>query len=159
MNNYGTNDLKDKIFGALVYLLPIIYVAELGFGLMRQFPVFQVIYQPLTPLLQLIYGVPFAGLIVFFALFMGVVRNQNISRFIRFNTMQAILLDILLVLYKLLFSVLGRGFSGGLMVQTLNNAMFLGILAASFYAIAQCFQGKYAELPIVSEAASSQTYY
>lgn len=46
---------------------------------------------------HLYFGIPFAGLIVFFGLYMGVVNNQNLDRGVRFNALQAILLDIILM--------------------------------------------------------------
>jgi uncharacterized membrane protein len=52
-----------------------------------------------------IYSLPFASLIIFFALYLGVVRNENISHFIRFNAMQAILLDIVLMLCGLVLPI------------------------------------------------------
>lgn len=36
-------------------------------------------------------------LIVFLGLYNGIINNQNIGRFIRYNAMQAILLDVLLM--------------------------------------------------------------
>ena len=36
-------------------------------------------------------------LIVFFGLYFGLARNSNLSRFVRFNAYQAILIDILLM--------------------------------------------------------------
>ena len=35
--------------------------------------------------MQLYTTVPFASLIVFFALYLGIVQNQQYSRFVRFN--------------------------------------------------------------------------
>lgn len=37
------------------------------------------------------------SVILFFAIYLGMSRNQNLSGFVRFNAMQAILLDILLM--------------------------------------------------------------
>lgn len=37
------------------------------------------------------------SLIVFFAIYGGIVQNQNFSRFVRYNALQAILLDIILM--------------------------------------------------------------
>ncbi len=83
MNWRSSTDWKDKLFGSLVYLLPLMYSLEFGSFLFRQFPFLQLLLIPLTPLL-LLYSIPFAGLIIFFALFAGVVRNYRISHFIRF---------------------------------------------------------------------------
>lgn len=151
----SSTDWKDKLFGSLVYLLPLFYSLEFGVFLFKQFPFLQLILIPLTPLF-LIYSIPFAGLIIFFILFAGVVRNYRISHFIRFNTMQAILIDILLVLVQLISNLLLRNLGLPLLTETLFNAVFLGTLVACVYAIIQCVQGKYPEIPAVSQAAYSQ---
>ena len=42
------------------------------------------------------YGV-WRSLIIFFAIYAGIVNNQNFSRYVRFNALQSILLDIILM--------------------------------------------------------------
>jgi hypothetical protein len=41
--------------------------------------------------------VPFAGMVAFFAVYLGIINNQSLSRFVRFSAMQAVLLDIILM--------------------------------------------------------------
>lgn len=151
----GSTDIKNRIFGALVYLLPLIYVLPFGQFLIRQFPFLSIIYVPIAPLIA-IYRIPFAGIIIFFVLFLAVVRNEKVNHFVRFNTMQAILLDILIVLCGFLLDILGRGLGVNLFIETLYNVIFLGTLAACFYSIIQSALGRYAEIPTISEAAYSQ---
>ncbi len=62
-----------------------------------QFPAFTTVLLPFDPLIKFYFGIPFAGLVVFFAVYLGIVNNQSFSRYVRFNAMQAVLLDILLV--------------------------------------------------------------
>jgi len=155
----GSTDVKDRFFGALVYALPLIYALPFGQFALRQIPILGLIYIPLQPLIQVYYTLPFAGIIIFFLLFMTVVRNDRISHFIRFNTMQAILIDILLVLCGFLLQILIRGLGGGFLVETLYNIVFLGAFAACVYSIIQSALGRYAEIPTISEAAYSQVRY
>ncbi len=153
----GTSTVADRIFACLPYLLPLLYGVPFGISLMQQFPILQVILIPLAPLLQIYTSVPFASLIIFFALFLLVVRNPNINHFIRFNTMQAILMDIILFLCSLVMNyVFVPVFRGGLVIETLNNTIFLGVLVAVGYAVAQSALGRYAEIPTISEAAYTQ---
>jgi uncharacterized membrane protein len=153
----GTTTVSNRIFACLPYMLPL--YSSLGFGdrLFTQFPVLRLIEIPLTPLL-ILYGIlgSFAGLIVFFLLFLLVVRNEKIPHFIRFNTMQAILLDILLILCSLLLDILLRGLGTNLVTDTLLNIIFLGTLAACGYSIVQSVLGRYAEIPTLSEAVYAQ---
>jgi hypothetical protein len=151
----GSTDAKDRFFAALVYLLPLFYAFPFGEYLFAQFPFLQLIAIPLIPL-GIVYSFPFAGLIIFIILFAAVVRNPRISHFIRFNTMQAILLDIFLFLVSLVTGFLLRGINFGLLTETLYNVIFLGTLVACIYGIVQSIMGKYAEIPAISEAAYSQ---
>ena len=64
----------------------------------QQFPQTIFLLQPLQPLVSMYYRVPFAGVISFFAIYMGLAENQTMSRFVRFNAMQAIIVDVCLVL-------------------------------------------------------------
>jgi hypothetical protein len=152
----GSTTVKDRIFASLPYLLPLIYGFQFGLILMQNFPVFGLVYLPLRPLLSVFYGSPFAGIIIFFVLYLAVVRNEKINHFIRFNTMQAILLDIFLLLCSLTLSYLVSPLHLELVTQTLNNVVFLGMLAACGYSIVQSLLGHYAEIPTLSEAVHAQ---
>ena len=151
------SDIKDRTISALVYLLPLVYALPFGLALLRQFPLLSIIYAPLSPLIALEFSLPFAGLIVFFGLWFGIVRSDRFSYFVRFNTMQAILLDILLIVCSLIIGILVPGLGrNNLLIETLNNTIFIGTLTACFYCIVQSARGLQAEIPAISEAVSSQ---
>jgi uncharacterized membrane protein len=146
----------DRFFGCLPYLLPIADVYVFGMFLFREFPSLEQLYIPLTPLLT-INNSGFGGLILFIGLYLGVVNNQKISRFIRFNTLQAILIGILislcgLMLKYVLLPVIGMG----QIAQVLMNVVFLGTIAASGYGIIMSAMGEYTQIPQLSETAQIQ---
>ncbi|QIZ72762.1 Tic20 family protein [Oxynema aestuarii] len=151
----GTTPISDRIFACLPYLLPAIEGLRFGRFLFEQFPQLQIIFIPLLPVIQLYESIPFAGLIIFFVLLFAVVRNENISHFIRFNTMQAILLDIVVLLCGLILPILGN-MLGALAIEALFNTVFLGIWVAFIYAVAQSLMGRYAEIPAISDAVHMQ---
>ena len=156
MNSGGSTDAKDRIFGALVYIIPLLDALPFGSFILKQFPQLAIIYLPLQPLIEIYYGIPFVSFILFLVLFFAIVRNDKISHFIRFNAMQCILIGILLSLFGLLIQTLLPGLGVNLLTETLVNFAFLGALAACFYSIVQSALGRYAEIPTISEAASSQ---
>ena len=151
----GSTTVPDRIFASLPYLLPLVDGVMFGKFLFQQFPVLQLLLIPLAPLMQ-IYRLPFASLIIFFALYLGVVRNENISHFIRFNAMQAILLDIVLMLCGLVLPIFSKAFQVAFIAETLYNMVFLGALAAFVYAVVQSALGRYAEIPPLSDAVYMQ---
>jgi hypothetical protein len=152
----GTTTVKDRVFACLPYLLPLISALPFGSFLFRQFPALQVLLLPLQPVLIIYNAIPFAGLVVFFLLFLLVVRNERIAHFIRFNTMQAILLDIVLVLLSLVLEIVLKAVQFNLLTETLLNIVFLGTLAACGYSVVQSILGRYAEIPALSEAVYAQ---
>jgi uncharacterized membrane protein len=152
----GTTTVKDRIFACLPYLLPLIEGLAFGSFLFFQFPALRVFFVPFAPVILLYSSIPFAGLIVFFALFLLVVRNESINHFIRFNTMQAILIDIVLVLCNLILPILSPIPGANFALQTLNNTIFLGVLAAVIYSVVQSLRGRYAEIPAISDAVYMQ---
>ncbi|AVQ70711.1 hypothetical protein MTo_03697 [Microcystis aeruginosa NIES-1211] len=154
----GSTDTKDRIFAALVYLLPLYSAFAFGIFIFQQIPFLgAALAIVLTPLAFLYSSLgTFGNLIIFFVLFLAVVRNPRISHFIRFNTMQAILIDILVYLLGLLLGFIARGLGANLVVETLFNVVFLGAFAACVYSIIQSVIGKYADIPTISEAAYSQ---
>jgi uncharacterized membrane protein len=152
--------LLDRVLAALPYILPITAGLPYGIQLISQFPVFGFLLLPLSPLIAVYSGlestITFFGLIVFFALILLVVRNENISRFIRFNTMQAILLSIILAVCGLILSLLDPQLFGALLSSTLSNVLFLGMLLSVGFSLVQTFRGLYAEIPTISEAVHMQ---
>ena len=124
--------------------------------LLTQFPPLELLFLPLLPLVRIYYGVRYAGLIIFFALWLLVVRNEKISHFIRFNTMQAILLDIVIFLFSILTDVVKLVPGSGFAIQTLSTTIFLGIVAAVVYSVIQSSMGRYAEIPAISDAVYMQ---
>lgn len=152
----GSATPSDRIFASLPYLLPLIDGIVFGSFLFRQFPVVALVFSPLLPLVALYRSIPFSGLIIFFALFLLVIRNENISHFIRFNTMQAILLDIVIFLFSIVLQILMPVPGAGFALETLTNTLFLGIVAAVVYAVAQSLLGRYAEIPAISDAVRMQ---
>ena len=154
----GSTDTKDRIFAALVYLLPLYSAFAFGDSIFQQIPFLgAALAIALYPLAFLYSSLgSFGSLIIFLVLFFAVVRNPRISHFIRFNTMQAILIDILVYLLGLVLGFVARGLGANLVVETLYNVVFLGAFAACVYSIIQSVIGKYADIPTISEAAYSQ---
>ncbi|MBD2515026.1 hypothetical protein H6G93_08385 [Nostoc sp. FACHB-973] len=153
----GSTTVWDRIFACLPYLLPLVDGLVFGSFLLREFPVLQVLLLPLQPVL-IIYGSlgQFGQLIVFFALFLLVVRNEKISHFIRFNTMQAILLDVVIFLCSILVRILGQVPGTGFAIETVANTIFLGVVVAVGYSVIQSLIGRYAEIPAISDAVHMQ---
>ena len=147
-----------RLLAALAYLLPLSDAVPFGKALLLQFPVLQLLALPALPVITLQQAIPFGGLVLFLALFLLVVRNSKVPYLIRFNVLQAILLDIVLVLLTLAFDTLLGPLGASFAVRTLENTIFLGTLVLVLFALVQSLRGKEAEIPTVSEAVRMQLY-
>ena len=148
--------LWQRFLGLLAYLLPWSDALSFGRELYNLFPWISYLALPATPVLLLERSIPFGGFLLFLVLFLVVVRNPNVPYYLRFNVLQAILLDILLVVLALAFNVLLSPLGNSLMIRTLNNTVFIGALVLVLYASIQCLRGKEADLPTLSDAVRMQ---
>ena len=148
--------LWQRLLGLLAYLLPWSDALSFGRELYTLFPWISYLALPATPVLLLERSIPFGGFLLFLVLFLVVVRNPNVPYYLRFNVLQAILLDILLVVLALAFNVLLSPLGNSLMIRTLNNTVFIGALVLVLYASIQCIRGKEADLPTLSDAVRMQ---
>ena len=144
-----------RLLALLPYLLPWSDGLPFGRSLYGLFPALQWLSLPALPVVLVEQAVPFGGFILFLVLFLAVVRNPRIPYFLRFNVLQAILLDIVLVVVSLAFQLLRLG-SLGFAGRTLANTVFLGMLVLLVFAVVQCVRGKEADVPSLSEAVRMQ---
>ncbi|MFM9110258.1 MAG: Tic20 family protein [Prochlorococcaceae cyanobacterium] len=145
-----------RLLAALAYLLPWADAVEFGRSLFNLVPQLQWLVLPALPVLQLQLAIPFGSLALFLLLYLGVVRNERVPYLVRFNVLQAILIDIVLVVLGLVFRTLLVPLGAGFALRTLSNTVFLGTLAVVLFAVVQVLRGKEAEIPTLSEAVRMQ---
>jgi uncharacterized membrane protein len=155
-----------RFYSCLPYLLPMSAAVIYGAVLFQQFPL---LIFPFIPFIWL-YGnvlafplVPLLGLTGEFFLFMGlyflVVRDSRVPHFIRFNAMQALLMQIVLFIAQLFFQVLEQVSSNALpsvISSIFANTIFIGTTLLAGYAVYQSIRGEYSDIPTLSQAASFQ---
>lgn len=156
--NSSKPDIADRVVASLPYLLPLFDGIRYGRFFFLEYPAFAKLLLPLEPLMRVYFSIPFIGLIAFFGVYGGIVNNRNFSRFVRYNAMQAVLLDILLVLPGVLEMVFKRPTDGFLLQTyiTAYNSIWLFTFACFAYGVGSCLVGQTARLPIVGDAADQQ---
>ena len=150
-----------RVVAPLVYLLPWSDAIPFGGPLFQQYPWMQWFTLPVLPLALLERSVPFGlgGLLLFFVLFLAVVRNPNVPYFLRFNTLQALLTDIVIMVLGFAFGILLRPIAGGsLLVSTLSSTIVMAVLAILMFALVECWRGREPDLPGISQAVRMQLY-
>jgi uncharacterized membrane protein len=156
--------LWQRLVAPLMYLLPWSDAIPLGFGpdgLFLQYPVLRPLVLPALPLIQLERSIPFGlgGLLLFFVLFLAVVRNPNVPYFLRFNALQALLTDIALIVLSIGFRLLLQPISAGsLLLGTLSSAVVVAVLAILLFSLVECLRGREPDLPGISQAVRMQLY-
>ena len=154
--------LWQRVIAPLVYLLPWSDAIPFGLGMdgvFNQVPLLRLLIVPAVPFIQLNRGVPFGGLLLFFVLFLAVVRNPKVPYFLRFNTLQALMTDIVLIVLSFGFSILLQPLaSGSLLIGTLSSTIVIAVLAIMVFALVECLRGREPDLPGISQAARMQLY-
>ena len=146
----------ERAIAALSYLLPLLDGLKYSKFLLMQFPIFGLALLPLKPAIDVWYGLGFLQIAVFFGLYLGVVQNQNMKYFTRYNAQQAVLLDILLIVPDVLARLVS-GMGGddalltggpGLEVQVLMyNTVFLYVYLSSVVGVGRERAGENVKLP------------
>ncbi|KAL1347583.1 hypothetical protein HN51_023649 [Arachis hypogaea] len=156
-NGSDSADAPDRLISALCYFYPFFDGVQYGKYVINQFYPVQAIVQPLFPAIRVFKSFPFNGFLVFLTLYFVVVRNQNFSRYVRFNTMQAIVLDVLLIFPDLLERTFNPRSGFGLdLMMSLDSTVFLFLLVSLIYGSSSCLLGQIPRLPIVADAADRQ---
>lgn len=129
--------IADRVYACLAYLLPLLSV-------LGQFPM------NIPPFLQLVYSL--SPLAIVIALYFFVLKNQKISRLIRFNVLQAMLLGAILSLCQIVIGsllmpipVIGQA---GLILLILASIAIGGVC---IYSMVITAQGKYPEIKELSK--------
>ncbi|KAI8010391.1 hypothetical protein LOK49_LG06G00282 [Camellia lanceoleosa] len=156
-SNDDSADLPDRLISAVCYFYPFFDGVQYGKYVLTQFTPIQTLIQPLFPAIKVFKSFPFNGFLVFLTLYFVVVRNPNFSRYVRFNTMQAIVLDVLLIFPDLLERTFNPRDGFGLdLLMSLDSTVFLYLLVCLIYGSSSCLLGQLPRLPIVAEAADRQ---
>ncbi len=145
-----------RIIGLYLYMLPWSDALPFGWNLFGEFPILKWLAAPTLPILILEKTIPFGGLLLFLGLFLGVVRNTNIPYFIRFNGLQAILINILIILINYIFQIFSRPLEPNLIIRTFSSTIFISFLTLVIYAVIECLRGNEPDLPAITNAVKMQ---
>ncbi|MDX1976617.1 MAG: Tic20 family protein [Pseudanabaenaceae cyanobacterium bins.68] len=162
----ATISAQDRFYASISYILPISAAVVFGNTLFAQVPYLLEVYSPFIWLYRNVLMLPLVPLLgingefaIFLALYLLVLRNPQVSRFVRFNLIQAFLLQIVLFIAQILVQALELALAGvgGYVLTVLVNTTFMGISLCCIYAIARAVRAEYTDIPGISTAALIQT--
>ena len=95
--------------------------------------------------------------IVMIWLFIGCSRGTfPVSKFVRFNVIQAILLNIICTCIGVVFNFLPIAMRESVFGTLFSNSLYLGMILLLCYSALLIVYGKYPLIPVISEAAKLQ---
>ena len=145
-----------KILGVLLYMIPWADCLTFGNHLYVKYPFTQIIQIPAIPIILIERSIPFGNLLLFLAIFIGLVRNSKISYFLRFNALQSLLINIGIIIVNFIFEIIFSPFLNSLIIRTFSSTLLFSLFAVIVYCVWSCTQGNEPDLPIISEATKMQ---
>ena len=148
--------LGAKILGILLYMIPWSDSLNFGNHLFIKYPFTQIIQIPAIPIILIERSLPLGNLLLFLAIFIGIVRNNKVSYFLRFNALQSLLINIGVIIISYVWEILFSSFNDSLIIRTLSSTLLIGISSMIIYCIWSCTQGNEPDLPWISQATKMQ---
>ncbi len=148
--------LGGKILGILLYMIPWADSLMFGNHLYLKYPITQIIQIPAIPIIIIERSIPFGNLLLFLAIFLGLVRNNKVSYFLRFNALQSLLINIVVIILSFIFQILFNPFGNSLIIRTFSSTLLISLFSIITYCIWSCSQGKEPDLPGISQATIMQ---
>ena len=145
-----------KILGVLLYMIPWSDSLTYGNHLYLKYPLTQIIQIPAIPIFIIERSIPFGNLLLFLAIFIGLVRNNKVSYFLRFNALQSLLINIGIIIINFIFQIFFSPFGNSLIIRTFSSTLLISIFSMIAYCVWSCTQGNEPNLPGISEATKMQ---
>ena len=148
--------IRVRILGIILYFIPWSDSIVFGNHLYIKYPLIQLIQIPAIPIILIERSIPFGSLLLFLAIFLGIVRNSKVSYFLRFNALQSLLINIGIIIISFIFEIIFSPFSNSLIIRTFSSTLLISLLTLIVYCIWSCTQGKEPDLPVISQATKMQ---
>lgn len=154
--------LIDRCSSILPYWLPLLEgLQNFGQQILPDYPfnLMSIYKKTLMPMVLFYVTHPALAFIIFFVLYYLFVRTRSPipdRPFIRFNVLQSILLFLINSLLGATFRALPIEFRMSLYGIMLCNTLFWFVLSTITYAIVKSIEGKYAKIPVISQAVRIQ---
>ena len=148
--------LGGKILGILLYLIPWTDCIIFGNHLYIKYPFTQIIQIPAIPIIIIERSIPFGNLLLFLAIFIGLVRNNKVSYFLRFNALQSLLINIGVIIISFIVDIFFSPFQNTLIIRTFSSTLLISLFSMITFCVWSCTQGNEPNLPGISEATKMQ---
>tara|TARA_Y100001968_G_scaffold131774_1_gene120223 strand:+ start:185 stop:643 length:459 start_codon:yes stop_codon:yes gene_type:complete len=148
--------LGEKILGIVLYMIPWADGLVFGNHLYIKYPFIKIIQIPAIPIIIIERLIPFGNLLLFLAIFIGLVRNTKVSYFLRFNALQSLLINIGIIISNFIFQIFFSPFGNSLIIRTFSSTLLISLFSMITFCVWSCAQGNEPNLPGISEATKMQ---
>ena len=148
--------LGARVLGVLLYMIPWSDSLIFGNHLYIKYPFIQIIQIPAIPIILIERSIPFGSLLLFLAIYFGLVRNSKVSYFLRFNALQSLLINIGIIIVSFIFEIIFSAFLNSLIIRTISSTLLISLFSVIVYCVWSCTQGKEPNLPTISQATKMQ---
>ena len=148
--------LGAKLLGVLLYMIPWADCLKFGTHLYIKYPFTQIIQIPAIPIFLIEKSLPFGNLLLFLAIFIGLVKNNKVSYFLRYNALQSLLINIGVIILSFIFEIIFSPFLNTLIIRTFSSTLLISLFSMIVYCVLACIQGNEPDLPIISQATKMQ---
>jgi uncharacterized membrane protein len=160
--NKNNINLVDRIGAIMPYWLPLLEgLQNFGQQILPDYPfsVMSIYKKTLMPFVLFYVTHPALAFIVFFILYYLFVRAKSPipdRPFIRFNVLQSMLLFLINSLLGAVFRALPIEFRMSLYGLMFCNTLLWFVLSTISYSVIKALKGKYAKIPVISQAVRIQ---
>ena len=148
--------LGGKILGILLYMIPWADSLTFGNHLYIKYPFTQIIQIPAIPIIIIERSIPYGNLLLFLAILIGLVRNNKVSYFVRFNALQSLLINIGIIIISFIFQIFFSPFGNSLIIRTFSSTLLISLFSIITYCVWSCIQGEEPNLPAITQATKMQ---
>ncbi len=123
-----TIPIWQRLLSLVFYMLPWSDAFPLGSDLIIQFPILETLVIPSLPIILIQRGLPFGSILLFILIFFGIIRNDKIAYFLRFNALQSILINIILIILSYLIKIIIQPLGILFLYTTICNTIWIFVL-------------------------------
>ena len=145
-----------RLLGVLLYMIPWSESIMYGNHLYIKYPFIQIIQVPAIPIILIERSIPFGSLLLFLTIFLGLVKNNKVSYFLRFNALQSLLINIGIIIFSFIFEIIFSPFINSLIIRTISSTLLISLFSMIVYCAWSCIQGNEPNLPGISQATKMQ---
>jgi hypothetical protein len=157
LNNWNSEEIDgpDRIKSCIPYMLPLLEGDMFGKYIYERVPPLKFLDDLLlSPLVSIFDSFPFLGLILFLLISIGSRNVDGMSRAVRFNAQQAVLIDVALIVP----SLIGAGLEGvgvpRIYEEIGSNFVYYALMSSILYSVFMNLRGsKPNGIPYLSSAA------